>query len=213
MLTSANEKQNGEKNVNNAWHLLAAYLLGSIPFGYLLVKWVKGIDVRTQGSGNIGMTNVWRVAGAQWGILTLLLDIAKGALAVYITRQAAPENDPLIVLSGLAALLGNIFSVFLKFKGGKGIGVSVGVFFSLLPIPSSAGLAVFIVVLAIGRMISVGSLLGVTTMAGLTLYYQQGLTWYSGLACFAAVMIWWTHRQNIQRILKGTENKIGKKKA
>jgi glycerol-3-phosphate acyltransferase PlsY len=199
--------------VNNVWTLLVAYLLGSIPFGYLLVKWVKGVDVRTQGSGNIGMTNVWRVAGAKWGILTLALDIAKGALAVAITRWVAPQDGQLLVLTGLAALLGNIFSVFLKFKGGKGIGVSVGVFFSLLPIPSTAGLIVFLVALAIGRMISVGSLLGVTTMAGLTLYYQQGLTWYSGLACFAAVMIWWTHRQNIQRILNGTESKIGKKKA
>ena len=198
--------------MSNAWTLIVAYLLGSIPFGYLLVKWVKGVDVRTQGSGNIGMTNVWRVAGAKWGILTLVLDIAKGALAVAITRWVTPQDIQLLVLTGLAALLGNIFSIFLKFKGGKGIGVSVGVFFSLLPIPSSVGLVVFVVALGIGRMISVGSLLGVTTMALLTLYYQQGLTWYSGLACFAAAMIWWTHRQNISRILSGAENKIGKKK-
>ena len=190
----------------------AAYLLGSIPFGYLLVKWVKGIDVRTQGSGNIGMTNVWRVAGAKWGITTLVLDIAKGALAIAIARHFDPNNELVLVLSGLIALLGNIFSIFLKFKGGKGIGVSIGVFFSLLPLPSVAGLVVFIIVLSIGRMISVGSLLGVTTMAGLTLFYQQGFTWYSGLALVAAVMIWWTHRQNIQRILSGTENKIFKKK-
>jgi acyl phosphate:glycerol-3-phosphate acyltransferase len=191
--------------------LIAAYLLGSIPFGYLLVKWVKGVDVRTQGSGNIGMTNVWRVAGAKWGILTLVLDIAKGALAVAIARYLDPANDLILVLTGLAALLGNIFSIFLNFKGGKGIGISVGVFFSLLWMPSLAGLIVFLIALAIGRMISVGSLLGVTTMAALTLYTHH-LDWYSSLALFAAVMIWWTHRQNIQRILNGTENKIGKKK-
>lgn len=192
--------------------LLTAYLLGSIPFGYLLVKWVKGVDVRTQGSGNIGMTNVWRVAGAKWGILTLVLDIAKGALAVAIARYFMPDNQPVIVLTGLVALVGNIFSIFLNFKGGKGIGISVGVFFSLLWMPSTAGLMVFLIALAIGRMISVGSLLGVTTMAALTLY-THGMDWYTGLAFFALVMIWYTHRQNIQRILKGTENKIGKKKA
>ena len=191
--------------------LVTAYLLGSIPFGYLLVKWVKGVDVRTQGSGNIGMTNVWRVAGAKWGILTLILDIAKGAMAVAIARHFDPNDDLLLVLTGATALLGNLFSVFLNFKGGKGIGISVGVFFSLLWMPSLAGLIVFLIALTIGRMISVGSLLGVTTMAGLTLY-AHGPDWYSGLALFAAIMIWWTHRQNIKRILSGTENKIGKKK-
>src|ERR1700677_885609 len=191
--------------------LVVAYLLGSVPFGYLLVKWVKGVDVRTQGSGNIGMTNVWRIAGAKWGILTLVLDIAKGAMAVAIARYFDPNNELILVLSGLTALLGNIFSIFLNFKGGKGIGVSVGVFFSLLWLPSLAGLIVFLIALAIGRMISVGSLLGVTTMAALTLY-THSLDYYSGLALFAAVMIWWTHRQNIKRILNGTENKLGKKK-
>jgi glycerol-3-phosphate acyltransferase PlsY len=197
--------------LSEALILVTAYLLGSIPFGYLLVKWVKGVDVRTQGSGNIGMTNVWRVAGARWGILTLVLDIAKGALVVAIARYFDPSSDLILVLTGLIALLGNIFSIFLNFKGGKGIGISVGVFFSLLWLPSTAGLIVFLIALAIGRMISVGSLLGVTTMAALTLYTHH-IDCYSGLALFAAVMIWWTHRQNIHRILNGTENKIGKKK-
>lgn len=190
---------------------IAAYLLGSIPFGYLIVRLVKGIDIRTQGSGNIGMTNVWRVAGAGWGITTLALDIAKGALAVWLAGHFDPGNDLLKVICGLAALLGNIFSIFLKFKGGKGIGVSVGIFFSLLPLESAIGFAVFLVVLAIGRMVSLGSLFGATTMMLLTLYHQ-GLTWFSGLAMLATVTIWWTHRQNIRRILDGTENKIGKKK-
>jgi glycerol-3-phosphate acyltransferase PlsY len=192
--------------------LVTAYLLGSIPFGYLLVKWVKGVDVRTQGSGNIGMTNVWRVAGAKWGILTLVLDIAKGALAVAIARHFDTNADLILVSSGLLALCGNVFSIFLKFKGGKGIGVSVGVFFSLLLLPSLAGLFVFLIALAIGRMISAGSLLGATTMAILT-FCIHGIDWYSVLALLAAGMIWWTHRQNIQRILNGTESKIGKKKA
>src|SRR5580704_2009 len=96
--------------------ILISYLLGSVPFGFLLVKWVRGIDVRTQGSGNIGMTNVWRVAGAGWGIATLTLDIGKAVLAIWIARLLNPHNDPVVVLSGLGVLLGNVFSVFLKFK-------------------------------------------------------------------------------------------------
>ncbi len=192
--------------------LLCAYLLGSIPFGYLLVKWVKGVDVRTQGSGNIGMTNVWRVAGPGWGITTLVLDISKGVLAVWLAQHFDPMDDLMEVLCGLMALLGNIFSVFLKFKGGKGIGVSIGIFFFLLPPESSVGLIFFIVAVLSSRMISVGSLLGVSAMAVMTLYHQKGLTWFSGLALLATALVWWTHRQNIRRILDGTENKIGKKK-
>lgn len=193
--------------------ILAAYLVGSMPLGYWLVKGVKGIDVRTQGSGNIGMTNVWRVAGAGWGIATLLMDIAKGALAVGLARHLGPPNEFLEVACGLAALLGNIFSIFLNFKGGKGIGISVGIFFTLLPLESTVGFALFILAVGFTRMISVGSLLGVTAMAALTLYHQREVDWISGLALLAAVMIWWTHRQNIRRILNRTENKIGKKKA
>jgi len=192
--------------------LAAAYLLGSIPFGYLLVKWVKGVDVRTLGSGNIGMTNVWRVAGAGWGITTLALDITKGVLAVWLAHHFNPLDDKLEVLCGLAALIGNIFSIFLKFKGGKGIGISVGVFFFILPLPSTIGLALFIVTLLTTRMISVGSLLGVTSMTISTFVMERELDWFSGLALIAAIMIWWTHRQNIKRILAGTESKVGKKK-
>jgi len=190
---------------------IAAYLIGSIPFGFLIVKWIKGIDVRTQGSGNIGMTNVWRVAGAGWGIATLALDILKGVAAIWIAGHFDPGDDLLKVICGLSALLGNVFPIFLKFKGGKGIGISVGIFFSLLPLESAAGVAVFLVILGLTRMVSLGSLLGATTMMSFTLYHQ-GLNWFSGLAIAATVMIWWTHRQNIKRILAGTENKIGKKK-
>jgi glycerol-3-phosphate acyltransferase PlsY len=198
--------------MNDVLNVIVAYFIGSIPMGYLLVKWVKGIDIRTQGSGNIGMTNVWRVAGAGWGIATLALDIAKGALAIWLARHFDPGDELLQVLCALSALLGNIFSIFLKFKGGKGIGISVGIFFSLLPLESTAGLVVFLIALGLGRMVSLGSLLGASTMMALTLYHQ-GITWFSGLAVFAALMIWWTHRQNIKRILSGTENRIGKKKS
>jgi acyl phosphate:glycerol-3-phosphate acyltransferase len=196
---------------HNFFLLLFAYLVGSIPFGFILVKLVKGKDVRKEGSGNIGMTNVWRVAGAGWGITTFVLDVAKGALAIGMAYYWVPNNNAILVLSGLAVLLGNIFSIFLKFKGGKGVGVSAGVFFSLLPYESAIGTLVLALTVFFTRMISAGSLLGVLTLAALTFYFQKGLTWFSALALFAAAVVWWTHRQNIQRILNGTENKIRKK--
>ncbi len=201
--------------IPSAIFLVSCYLLGSIPTGYLLVKAVKGIDIRTQGSGNIGMTNVWRVVGAPWGVLTLLLDISKGVIAVEGAHYLKPELDWVAVAAGLIVLLGNVFSIFMGFKGGKGIGVSVGVFYSLLPLPSLIGTFVFISALAVWRMISVGSLSGVTTMAALSLFLGQGQhPWSTGLAMVGVVMAWYTHRSNLKRIADGTENKVnfGKKK-
>jgi glycerol-3-phosphate acyltransferase PlsY len=189
-----------------------ADLLGSIPAGYWLVLWLKGIDVRKQGSGNIGMTNVWRVAGAGWGVLTLLLDIGKAVLAVWLVSRLGEGEEFWRAGAGLAVLLGNVFSIFLGFKGGKGIGVSVGVFYSLLTLESALGTGAFALGLASTRMISVGSLLGVSTMAIVALA-RHGLGWSSGLALLGAVMVWWTHRENIQRIRQGTERRIGGKKA
>lgn len=190
--------------------LILVYLIGSIPFGFLLVKFAKGKDVRQEGSGNIGMTNVWRVAGAGWGITTFVLDVAKGVLAIEIAYHWAQNSDAMLVFCGLSVLLGSIFSVFLKFKGGKGVGTSAGVFFSILPLESAIAMTVFLLTVLFTRMISAGSLLGVLTLAALTIFFQKGLTWFSALAMFAAAVVWWTHRQNIQRIIKGMENKIGK---
>jgi glycerol-3-phosphate acyltransferase PlsY len=187
---------------------LGAYLLGAIPFGYLLVRWAKGLDVRKEGSGNIGMTNVWRVAGAPWGIATLILDILKGVAAIWLARQVLP-GPFWEVLAGLSALVGNVFPVFLRFKGGKGIGVSIGIFFSLLPVESAMGTAAFLASLLATRMVSVGSLAGVSLMAIMALF-RMGVAWHSGLALLGCAMVWWTHRENIQRILKGTERRIGR---
>jgi acyl phosphate:glycerol-3-phosphate acyltransferase len=192
--------------------LIGVYLLGSIPTGYWLVKAFKGYDIRTKGSGNIGMTNVWRVAGAPWGIVTLVLDITKGVIAVK-TAQHFAQFDWVPAAAGLLVLLGNVFSIFLQFKGGKGIGVSVGVFFTLLPVPSMIGMAVFVVALSAWKMISVGSLSGVTTMAAVSFVLNQQQHWSILLAVFAVAMVWYTHRANLKRIAQGKENTIslGKK--
>jgi glycerol-3-phosphate acyltransferase PlsY len=192
--------------------LLSAYWVGSIPTGYWLVWLVKKKDVRTQGSGNIGMTNVWRVAGAPWGILTLILDIAKGAVVIWAARVFLPQDAlaPLVAAAGV--LVGNVFTIFLNFKGGKGIGVSVGVFFSLLPLESALGTVAFVIMVLITRMISAGSLAGVTVMA-LSTWMMLGTGWVSAFASVAALLVWWTHRENIKRIAAGTENRVGKKKS
>ncbi|HEY5037487.1 MAG TPA: glycerol-3-phosphate acyltransferase [bacterium] len=111
---------------------LAAYLIGSIPIGYLLIKGFKKINLRKKGSGQIDMANVWKVAGAKWGLLTLAFDILKGASAILLARVISPTDQPDWVLAGFLVLLGDEFPVYLKFKGGKSIGVSLGVFGSLL---------------------------------------------------------------------------------
>ncbi len=188
------------------------YLLGSIPTGYCVVKAVKDVDIRKYGSGNIGMTNVWRVAGAGWGVTTLALDVLKGVLAVWLGGSYF-NSDVLRVVAVVTVLLGNLFPVFLKFKGGKGVGTSVGAFFSLVPLESAIGAVVFFLVIGRWKMVSAASLAAVTVMA-LAVAHRSGIVWpISRLALAGCLLVWWSHRENIARILQGTENKIGKSKA
>ncbi|MGH7739747.1 MAG: glycerol-3-phosphate 1-O-acyltransferase PlsY [bacterium] len=198
--------------MNRELLFLASYLIGSIPTGYWLVWLVKKTDVRRHGSGNIGMTNVWRVAGAPWGLLTLLLDIAKGVLVVWLSRHFFPQQVWIPLEAAFAVLVGNVFTVFLKFKGGKGIGVSVGVFFSLLPLESALGAAAFAAAVGFTRMISAGSLCAVTIMTA-TAFFFEGFCPTACFALLAGILVWWTHRENIKRILRGTENRLGRKKS
>ncbi len=198
---------------------LGAYLLGSIPTGYLMMKWGKGLDVRTVGSGNIGMTNVWRAAGWKWGVPVLFLDILKGFLAVSVPQwvlasgSLAPTSPSTAysVLGGVCVMLGNIFPVFLGFKGGKGVGVGIGIFGTLLPGPTACAIGAFTVTILAFRMISAGSLAGVLTMATAGVWMRGGIDIVSAFGILAAMVVTWTHRSNIRRILSGTENRIGAK--
>src|ERR1044071_6809207 len=140
--------------------LVAAYLLGAIPFGYLLVKWKTGADVRGSGSGNIGATNVLRTTGRLAGVATLLLDIGKGYLAVWIAGRLTGENVCWTSAAALAVMAGHAFPVFLGFKGGKAVASFVGAFLRLTPVPLAAVLVVFVVVVAVTRHISMGSITG-----------------------------------------------------
>src|SRR5467141_1248657 len=136
----------------------AAYLLGSIPFGLLLAKLFGGTDVRKAGSGNIGATNVARVAGPLAGILTLVFDTAKGAAAVWLGGRVTNENATWMTIAAFAVLLGHCFPVWLKFKGGKGVATALGVFLALCPLAALAALLLFALVVACWRYVSLGSI-------------------------------------------------------
>lgn len=191
---------------------LGAYLLGSIPTGYLLMRWGKGLDIRTVGSGNIGMTNVWRAAGWKWGLPVLGLDILKGFAAVYgpvLLQSESGLREELQVLGGVCVLLGNVFPVFLGFRGGKGVGTAIGVFLTLLPLPTGIAFVAFVLTVLPTRMISAGSLAAALTLALSALVLRKPFDSFVAFACLSAALVWWTHRGNIRRILSGTENRIG----
>ena len=183
-----------------------AYLLGAIPFGYLLVKWKTGADVRASGSGNIGATNVLRTTGRVAGVATLLLDIGKGYLAVWLAARMT-ANDPLWTsLAALAVVAGHAFPVFLKFKGGKAVASFVGAFLCLTPLPLAAVLVVFVVVVAWTRYISLGSIAGAATFplaVWLILHPDAPVVAAALIGC---AFIIWRHRGNIQRLHAGSEH-------
>jgi len=191
--------------------VLAGYLLGSIPFGLILAKVLGGKDVRQHGSGNIGATNVSRVAGPLAGILTLVLDAAKGAVAVWLAARFTDHRASAMIFAGLAALIGHCFPVWLRFRGGKGVATALGVFLALSPLAALAGFVLFLLVLLFWRYISLGSLTAAAAMP-LLLYFL----WAPGHApplvitlgtLFAAVLIFYKHASNLQRLVHGTEPK------
>ncbi|MGP8246514.1 MAG: glycerol-3-phosphate 1-O-acyltransferase PlsY [Bryobacteraceae bacterium] len=186
--------------------LLVAYLLGSIPFGYLLVRWKTGGDVRASGSGNIGATNVLRTTGRLAGVATLLLDIGKGYLAVWIARQWTDESALWMSLAALAVMAGHAYSVFLGFKGGKAVASFVGAFLCLTPFALGMETIVFVTVVAWTRYISLGSIIGAATFPLAVWLLQQppAPVWIA--AIIAGAFIIYKHRSNIERLRQGREN-------
>jgi glycerol-3-phosphate acyltransferase PlsY len=182
-----------------------AYLLGAIPFGYLLVKWTTGADVRTGGSGNIGATNVLRTTGRAAGVGTLLLDIGKGYLAVWIARQLAHSDLTAMCVAALAVMAGHAYPVFLKFKGGKAMASFVGAFLCLTPLALGAVLVVFVFVVVWTRHISMGSIVGAATFPLAVWLMQKDLVMLA-TALIAGAFIVYKHSSNIQRLHEGTEH-------
>jgi len=195
---------------------LVAYLLGSIPTGFLVAR-ARGVDIRTVGSGNIGATNAFRVLGKGLGIFVLLMDALKGWVAVqigaYLVNQLLPgaSLDNLRITAGIAAILGHNFTCWLHFKGGKGIATSAGVLIALVPWALLIILSVFIILFLLTRYVSVGSIAASFTLPFATWFTTRdtGLTVVTGAMGALAIL---KHRKNIQRLLNGTENRIEFKK-
>jgi glycerol-3-phosphate acyltransferase PlsY len=186
--------------------LLAAYLIGGIPFGYLLVRLKTGEDVRAKGSGNIGATNVLRTAGRGLGVLTLLLDILKGWAAVWLMAKGANADPLWTSAAALAVVLGHAFPVFLKFQGGKAVASFVGAALYLSPGPLLAVVVVFVAVVAATRYISLGSILG-AALFPLAVWLIQKPQWpVVAVAVLCGAFIVWRHKSNIARLRAGTEN-------
>jgi acyl phosphate:glycerol-3-phosphate acyltransferase len=193
-----------------------AYLLGSIPFGYLLVRIFRGEDVRRIGSGNIGATNVARTGAKGLGAATLALDAIKGLAAVWVASLLAPsESSALTCMSvaALAAVVGHMFPVWLKFKGGKGVATALGVFILLFPKALLVSLFLFIVVVVATRFVSLGSMLGAISFP-VAAYFIHHPDWPElAPTCAIALLIVVKHNQNIRRLLAGNENRFGGSKS
>jgi len=186
--------------------IFLAYLMGSIPFGLLLTKMSGLGDVRKQGSGNIGATNVLRTGNKGLAVATLLLDIGKGVAAVHLARGLSPD---FMAMAGFAAFLGHVYPVWLGFKGGKGVATFIGAILGLSWLAGLGGLVAWIVVALAFRISSLASLVTaiITPVFLLYLIPRQGVMW--AFAMTAVILV--AHRENISRLLKGAEPKIGQK--
>jgi len=183
-----------------------SYALGSVPTGLWLGRGLRGIDIRQHGSKNIGATNTMRVLGKKLGALALFADIAKGMLPVLVIARLDPWAH-LPLACGLAAVLGHSFSLFLKFRGGKGVATSTGMFLALAPVPTLIAAAVFAAVLAATRMVSAGSLSAAVALS-IAVFCFPFSTPVRIVAVLLAALVAVKHRSNIKRILRGEENRI-----
>lgn len=203
-------------NTSTLFLLLAAYIVGSMPFGLLAGK-LKGVDIRDHGSGNIGATNVFRICGKGFGIAVLLLDMLKGLGPVILAQHFSSETDSLTpIAAGVAAILGHNFPVWLKFKGGKGIATSAGVFAGLLPWALLVAAVIWLIIFAVTRYVSLASIIAAlslpVTMAILTFGQGGGrsrVDFYFALV--VGLLAVWRHRINIQRLRQGTEHRFTSK--
>ena len=186
--------------------LAFAYLLGSIPFGYLLVRWRTGTDVRASGSGNIGATNVLRTTGRLAGAATLVLDVVKGYAAVSIVGHLTGSNQLWMSAAALAVMAGHAYPVFLRFQGGKAVATFFGAFLRLTPVPLAAAVVVFLAVAAWTRHISLGSIVAAATFPLAAWLIAQASWPVMGAAVLAAAFVIYRHRSNIQRLRKGSEH-------
>jgi acyl phosphate:glycerol-3-phosphate acyltransferase len=185
---------------------VVAYLLGAIPFGYLLVRWKTGGDVRASGSGNIGATNVLRTTGKAAGFATLLLDMAKGYLAVWLAGRWTAHDPFWMSVAALAVMAGHAYPVFLKFKGGKAVASFVGAFLCLTPLALAVETVVFVAIVVWTRHISMGSIVGAATFPLAVWLMLQPSLYVVMAAVIGGAFIIYKHSENLARLRAGTEN-------
>jgi acyl phosphate:glycerol-3-phosphate acyltransferase len=211
--------------------VILSYLVGSIPTGIIITKAVKGVDIRNYGSGNAGGTNVMRVLGWKHGVLVILLDALKGVIAVVLIARLHYGNIPfenvtpfddftlVQIIAGISAVVGHIWTVFASFKGGKGIATALGMLLIIVTIDMLIAIGVFVLVVTLSRYVSLGSLLGAISVP-LTLIIRENvfnvnIPGYSTVLPFViliALLVVYTHRKNVARILNGSENKVNFRK-
>jgi len=188
--------------------IVVAYLLGGIPFGFLLVKFTKGADIRESGSGNIGATNVLRTTGRAAGLATLLLDIAKGYLAVWLAAELTGGAPEWTSLAALAAMAGHAYPVFLKFHGGKAVATFIGAFAYLAPLPLAAVMILFIAVAAFTRYISAASILAAAAFPFGVWMILHPAVQVTASAFIAGAFVVYRHKSNWTRLRAGVENRF-----
>ncbi|HEX6990317.1 MAG TPA: glycerol-3-phosphate 1-O-acyltransferase PlsY [Gemmatimonadales bacterium] len=191
--------------------VLASYLLGAIPTSFLAGKLFRGIDLRQHGSGNLGATNLYRTLGARYAVPVGLFDMAKGAVPVMLIAPLASGSRYFAILCGIVAVVGHVFSVFVRFRGGKGVATASGVMLGLTPWAVLVSLAVWLVVVRASGYVSLGSMVGAIVLpvaAWLLHPLQRDIIWIQILVALAIV---WLHRANIRRLLAGTENRFGRR--
>jgi len=201
--------------------IVLSYLLGSCPFSIIISKIWRGIDIRDYGSKSAGFTNVYRVLGPLPAVIVLVLDVAKGMVAVLLLTQISFNSIPLSlidlkILAGVFVILGHVFPVFAGFRGGKGIATGLGALLSIIPLEVTLALILFVLIVAITRYVSLGSLTA-TTFIFLALIFERYYLEYQVptrlilMIFFLTAFIFFNHRSNIKRLLAGTENKLGGK--
>jgi glycerol-3-phosphate acyltransferase PlsY len=197
--------------MNQILFSIAAYLFGAIPFGLLVAK-SRGVDIRAQGSGNIGATNVFRVLGKGWGIFTFVLDALKGFIPSFLFPRLAGLDPDWGVLFGIVAILGHSFPVYLKFKGGKGVATSAGMLLGVAPMAVLVGLVCWVLCMVFSRIVSLSSIVAAIAVAVAVWVLDPTALVVNVALTILAVLVIWLHRANIGRLLNGTENRFGKKK-
>lgn len=188
--------------------ILIGYGVGSLPLGYLVASRAKGIDLRRVGSGNVGAANVYRSAGLAAALIVVLVDVAKGASSVlFAARLATGAADP--VAAGVAAVIGHVYPVWLRFHGGKGVATACGVFWMLAPLATAASATVFVLVVWLTRYVSLGSIVATLALPPLAWFTDKSIPVVVG-AAVAAILIVQRHHANLSRLQQGIERRLGR---